>query len=67
MPSEDQPLSLLARKGWRLMVWCRTCHRRASLDPEPLIEKFGYSYPIPRMKHHLKCQACGGRRPSVYW
>jgi hypothetical protein len=67
MPREDPSLGFLAAKKIKLMIWCSGCFRNATLDPEPLIEKFGHSYPILRMKKHLRCKVCGKQRCSVYW
>jgi len=67
MPREDPSLGFLATRRLKVMVWCRSCHRSAALDPNPLIKKFGHHYPIPRMTHHLKCQVCGAKFASVYW
>jgi hypothetical protein len=67
MPREDPPLSFLSKHGVKLMVYCLGCKRSGEVEPGPLIEKFGHSYPIQRVQHHLKCTACGSRKATVFW
>ena len=65
MPSEDQPLSALTRHKLKLMVYCSNCKRSASIDPTPIVEKYGHSYPILRLTHHLTCKVWEEKRLRV--
>ena len=57
------PLTLagLATQGHGVWVWCHRCARGRRLAVASLIRRLGGEFPVPDLKHRLRCRHCGLR------
>ena len=54
-------LSDMQKDELLIFCWCNNCGHNVTISPDILIEKLGYSYPVPSVSLHMRCSVCNTR------
>ncbi len=41
-----------------IFCWCSKCNHNNVLKTKQIIKKLGPNYPVPEVRHHLRCKEC---------